>query len=76
MAFVVVYDTCVLYGNTVRNLLIRVARSRLVQAKWTNQILDEQIVDERTNPPETFDQVLGQLERGGLIESAAQLRLG
>ncbi|KOX20971.1 toxin-antitoxin system, toxin component, PIN family protein [Saccharothrix sp. NRRL B-16348] len=183
MAFVVVYDACALYGNTVRNLLIRVARARLVQAKWTERILDEvdrslavkrgipeekrrrlrklingsvadclvegyeslidslvlpdpddrhvlaaairagaqvivtanlsdfpadylgqwdveakspddfvldligindrvvyscvqQIVDERVNPPETIDDVLGQLERSGLIESAAALRLG
>ncbi|MBP2338988.1 putative nucleic acid-binding protein [Saccharothrix coeruleofusca] len=183
MAFVVVYDACALYGNTVRNLLIRVARARLVQAKWTDRILDEldraladkrgvpeekrrrlrqlinasvadclvegyesliqglelpdpddrhvlaaairagaqvivtsnladfpadylarwdieakspdefvldligiedrvvyacvqQIVDERVNPPETIDDVLAQLERSGLIESAASLRLG
>jgi predicted nucleic acid-binding protein len=183
MAFVVVYDACALYGNTLRNLLIRVARARLVQAKWTERILDEvdrslaekrgipedkrrrlrelingsvadclvegyeplidgltlpdpddrhvlaaairvgaqvivtanlsdfppdylgqwdveakspddfvldligindrvvyscvqQIVDERVNPPETIDDVLGQLERSGLIESAAALRLG
>lgn len=182
MAFVVVYDACALYGNTSRNLLIRVAQARLVQAKWTDQILDEldralaerlripedkrqrlrrlmnaavanclidgheplieglklpdpddrhvlaaaikagaqvivtanvsdfpaeylaqwdveartpddfvldmigindravyacvqQIVDERTNPPETFDDVLAQLERCGLIETAAFLRL-
>jgi predicted nucleic acid-binding protein len=182
VAFVVVYDACALYGNTARNLLIRLARARLVQAKWTDQILDEldralatkrgvppdkrqrlrrlmnaavadclveryeplieglklpdpddrhvlaaavkaaaqvivtsniadfpaeylaewgieatspddfvldligindrvvyacvqQIVDERTNPPETFDDVLLQLERCGLIETAAFLRL-
>lgn len=41
MAFVVVYDACALYGNTARDLLIRVARARLVQAKWSNHILDE-----------------------------------
>jgi len=41
VAFVVVYDACALYGNTARNLLIRVARVRLVQAKWTDRILDE-----------------------------------
>lgn len=88
------------------------ARARLVQAKWTERILDEldrslakreipeekrrrlrqlingsvadrvvyacvqQIVDERVNPPETIDDVLGQLERSGLIEAAAALRLG
>jgi len=183
VAFVVVYDACALYGNTVRDVLIRIARARLVQAKWTNHILDEldrslaarrgipqdrrqrlrylmnaaipdclvdgyeplidglklpdpedrhvlaaaikcgaqvivtsnvgdfppeylagsdvevrtpddfvldmigisdravyacvqQIVDERTNPPQTFDEVLTQLERSGLIETAAVLRLG
>lgn len=41
MAFVVVYDSCVLYPNVVRDLLIRVAQAGLVQAKWTDLILDE-----------------------------------
>ncbi|MBF6439292.1 PIN domain-containing protein [Nocardia cyriacigeorgica] len=41
MACVVVYDANVLYGNTLRDMLIRVARSRLVQAKWSDRILDE-----------------------------------
>ncbi|WP_370072020.1 PIN domain-containing protein [Streptacidiphilus sp. MAP5-3] len=41
MAFVVVYDSCVLYPNVVRDLLIRVAQAGMVQAKWTDLILDE-----------------------------------
>jgi predicted nucleic acid-binding protein len=41
MAFVVVYDSCVLYPNVVRDLLIRVAQAGMVQAKWTELILDE-----------------------------------
>ncbi|MGW1741225.1 hypothetical protein ACWCPQ_20745 [Nocardia sp. NPDC001965] len=41
MACVVVYDANVLYGNTLRDMMIRVARSRLVQAKWSDRILDE-----------------------------------
>ncbi|WP_433499319.1 PIN domain-containing protein [Sphaerimonospora sp. CA-214678] len=41
MAFVVVYDACVLYPSTLRDLLIRIAQAGLVQAKWTNRILDE-----------------------------------
>ena len=41
MAFVVVYDACVLYPNTLRDLLIRVGQARIMQAKWTEQILDE-----------------------------------
>lgn len=43
MAFVVVYDACVLHGNTCRDLLIRVGQAGLVQAKWSEQILDELI---------------------------------
>ena len=41
MPFVVVYDAAALYPNAQRDLLIRVARHGLVQAKWTEQILDE-----------------------------------
>jgi predicted nucleic acid-binding protein len=41
VAFVVVYDASVLYPNTLRDLLIRVAQSGLVQARWTEIILDE-----------------------------------
>jgi predicted nucleic acid-binding protein len=41
VAFVVVYDANVLYPSTLRDLLIRIAQAGLVQAKWTDQILDE-----------------------------------
>lgn len=41
MAFVVLYDANVLYPSTLRDLLIRIAQSGMVQAKWTDQILDE-----------------------------------
>jgi predicted nucleic acid-binding protein len=41
VAFVVLYDASVLYPSTLRDLLIRIAQARLVQAKWSNQILDE-----------------------------------
>lgn len=41
MALVVVYDANVLYGNTLRDLLIRLAMTGRFQAKWTNRILDE-----------------------------------
>ncbi|MEU0772014.1 PIN domain-containing protein [Streptomyces albogriseolus] len=41
MAFVVLYDACVLYPNTLRDLLIRVSQKGLVRAKWTDVILDE-----------------------------------
>jgi hypothetical protein len=39
MAFIVVYDANVLVGNTQRDLLIRIAQTGLVQAKWTDRIL-------------------------------------
>ena len=41
MAFVVVYDAAVLYPAPLRDLLLRVARTGLVRAHWTEQILDE-----------------------------------
>lgn len=41
MAFVVVYDACVLYPASIRDLLIRLAGTGLFQARWTNRILDE-----------------------------------
>ena len=41
MSFVVLYDANVLYPSTLRDLLIRVAQAGLVQAKWSDQILDE-----------------------------------
>jgi hypothetical protein len=43
MTFTVVYDANVLYPNTLRDLLIRIAQSGLVQAKWTSEILDEMV---------------------------------
>jgi predicted nucleic acid-binding protein len=41
MAFVAIYDASVLYPSTTRDLLIRIAQAGLVQAKWTETILDE-----------------------------------
>ena len=41
MAFVVVYDACVLYPAPLRDLLLRVAHAGLVRARWTDAILDE-----------------------------------
>jgi predicted nucleic acid-binding protein len=41
MAFVVVYDACVLYPAPLRDLLLRIARTGLVRARWSEAILDE-----------------------------------
>jgi hypothetical protein len=34
----------------------------------------QQIADSRVNPPEAVEDILAQLERDGLVESAATLR--
>ncbi|GAA2157711.1 PIN domain-containing protein [Pedococcus bigeumensis] len=52
MGFVVVYDANVLYPSTLRDLLIRIAQTGLVQAKWTDQILDEVFTNLRANRPD------------------------
>jgi hypothetical protein len=52
MTFTVVYDANVLYPNTLRDLLIRLAQSSTVQAKWTNEILDEMVTALSRNRPD------------------------
>jgi predicted nucleic acid-binding protein len=52
LAFVVVYDACVLYPNTLRDLLIRLAQRGLVQAKWSDVILDEVFLNLTANRPD------------------------
>jgi len=49
---VVVYDANVLYPNTLRDLLIRIAQAGLVQAKWTHQILEEVFTHLAANRPD------------------------
>lgn len=70
MAFVVVYDANVLYGNTLRDLLIRLAMSGRVQARWTNQILDEMQRNLSANRPDIRPEKLGNLRR--LMNSAVR----
>jgi predicted nucleic acid-binding protein len=41
LAFVVVYDSCVLHPAPLRDLLIRIAQTGVVRARWTERILDE-----------------------------------
>lgn len=52
MPFVVLYDANVLYPSTLRDLLIRIAQAGLVQAKWTDQILDEAFSNLAKNRPD------------------------
>ena len=61
MTFTVVYDANVLYPNTLRDLLIRIAQSGTVQAKWTNAILDEMSRALRRNRPDIPEEKLERL---------------
>ncbi|WP_433437438.1 PIN domain-containing protein [Nonomuraea sp. CA-141351] len=61
MTFVVVYDANVLYGNTLRDLLIRLAMTGRMQAKWTNKILDEMQRNLAVNRPDIAPEKLGKL---------------
>ena len=62
MAFTVVYDANVLYPALLRDLLIRVAMTGLIRAKWTDDILDEVFRNILEDRPELRP---AQLERTG-----------
>ena len=62
MAFIVIYDADALYPNTQRDLLIRIAQlPHLVQAKWTEQILDEMLRALQKNRPDISDEKASRL---------------
>jgi predicted nucleic acid-binding protein len=80
MAFIVIYDANVLYPNTLRDLLIRISQAGLVQARWTNEILDEMIRALARNrsdiPPDKLDrlrQLMNGAIRDGLISGYESL---
>ena len=50
--FTVIYDACVLYPNTLRDLLMELAVRDLYRAKWTAEIHDEWIRNLHKNKPE------------------------
>ncbi len=52
------YDANVLYPSTLRDLLIRIAQAGLIQAKWTDQILDEVFRNLIANRPDLDPQRL------------------
>jgi predicted nucleic acid-binding protein len=68
MPFTVIYDAEALYGNAHRDLLIRIARSGLVQAKWTDEILDEMFRNLGKNRPDISAEKLSRLRE--LMNSA------
>lgn len=57
MAFVALYDANVLYPGSLRDLLVRLGQSRLFQAKWTDQILDEAFSAIIRDQPELTDKL-------------------
>jgi predicted nucleic acid-binding protein len=62
MAFIVIYDANALYPNTLRDLLIRIAQlPHLVQAKWTEKILDEVVNALQKNFPGISDEKTSRL---------------
>jgi predicted nucleic acid-binding protein len=63
MPFVVLYDANVLYPSTLRDVLIRVALHGLVQAKWTEEILDETFRNLSANRPDLDPQALARTRR-------------
>lgn len=64
MAFIVIYDANVLYPNTLRDLLIRIAQQpHLVQAKWTEEILDEMLGALRKNRPDISEEKTDRLRK-------------
>jgi predicted nucleic acid-binding protein len=58
--FTVVYDACVLYPAPLRDLLVRIAARGLVQAKWSDEILDECFVAIRRQRPELSETALAR----------------
>lgn len=50
VTFTVLYDANVLYPNVLRDVLIRLAQTGLVHARWTDRILDECVPQSRCRP--------------------------
>ena len=71
MAFIVIYDANVLYPNTLRDLLIRIAQlPHIVQAKWTDEILDEMLEALRKNLPDISEEKASRLRE--LVNAAVR----
>jgi hypothetical protein len=68
--FIVIYDACVLYPFTVRDILIELATTGLFQAKWTSQINEEWTRNLLANEPKATQEALDRVVR--LMESAVR----
>jgi len=70
MAFIVIYDANVLVGNAQRDLLVRIALTGLVQAKWTDRILDEAFAAVQKSRPDILPEKIGRT-RELMVEAVA-----
>ncbi len=60
MAFVVIYDACVLYPAPLRDLLLRIAVAGVVRARWSDEILDECFRNVLVNRPDLSSNALAR----------------
>ena len=60
MAFVVIYDACVLYPAQLRDLLVRIANTGIVRACWSEEILDECFRSIKENRADLSDAALSR----------------
>jgi hypothetical protein len=62
MAFIAIYDANALYPNTLRDLLIRIGQlPHILQAKWTDKILDEMLGALTKNRPDISEEKASRL---------------
>jgi hypothetical protein len=62
MAFTAVYDACVLYPVSLRDLFIRLGQTDMFRAKWTERIIDEFVDALLERRPELKDSLERQRE--------------
>jgi predicted nucleic acid-binding protein len=60
VAFVVIYDACVLYPAQLRDLLVRIANTGIVRACWSEEILDECFRNIKENRADLSDAALSR----------------
>jgi hypothetical protein len=63
VAFVVIYDACVLYPAPLRDLLLRLALAGVVRARWSDEVLDECFRNVSANRPDLSGDALLRTRR-------------
>ncbi|NJL27164.1 MAG: PIN domain-containing protein [Thermoanaerobaculia bacterium] len=71
MPRVVVYDACVLYPASLRDLLLRLAVEELCRARWSNEILDEVFSVLRAKRPD-LDPAKLEITRARICEAVPE----